>query len=105
MTSATASSAAVLHTEIVHGHALDVTELGRGNDHALVRNHIFHGNIRRIEDNLRLSFVAVFILDDEQLVLNNAKKQILVCQDCLQVLDRLHQFRVFILNLASLLIL
>ena len=94
-------SSAVLRTEIIKAHALNVSELGHGNDGIGNRNQILHGNIIFVKTNGCSSVIPVFVGNQKNLLTDNAEQLFLVGKNCLQLCDALHQFRVFILQLLT----
>ncbi len=90
----------VLAPEIIHVHALDITQMGHSNDGILVRNQVLHGHIVVIS-NGRAAVIPVFIRDDHDLVPDNGKQLLLICKDCLQLLDLCLKFPVLVLQLLT----
>ena len=77
-----ALAAAVLASEIVHIHPLDVSKMGHGNHRILIRNQIFHGYIV-IVSNGSTPVIPVFIRDDLDFLLDYGQELFHICQDCL----------------------
>ena len=75
-------AAPVLTLEIIPGHTLDITKLRHGDYHFFLRDQIFHGNIKFIVSDGGSSWICIFIANLFQFLLNHAKKQILVSQNC-----------------------
>ena len=94
-------SAPVLHAEIIDGHALDISELGCGDHHVLVRDHILQGYLRRVKHNTGFPFIRVFCPDDQKFIFDHSEQKIFIGKDRLQTLDRFPQFGILCLDLAS----
>ena len=92
---------AVLRTEIVKAHTLDISKLRHGNDGIGNRNQILHGNIIFVKTDGCSSVIPVLVGDQKNLLTDDAEQLFLVGKNCLQLCDALHQFRVFVLQLLA----
>ena len=92
-------AATVLAFEIIRGHTLDITQIGHGNNHVLLRNQILHGQIKFVKADAGPAIVAVFICNYGNLFLDDAQQLFLICQNSLQVINLLHQRLIFCLQL------
>ena len=77
-----ALAAAVLASEIVHIHPLDISQMGHGNHRILIRNQVFHGYVVVIS-NGRTPVIPVFVRDNLDFLLDYGQKLFHICQDCL----------------------
>ena len=77
-----ALAAPVLALEIVHIHALDVSQMGHGNDRVLIRDQILHAHIIVVPDG-GTAVVPVFVGDDLNFFFYHSEKLLLIRKDCL----------------------
>ena len=87
--------------EIIESHALDVSETGKCNDRILSRNQRLVAEILRIKLDGCSPLVAVFVPDENDLIANDAQKNLLVTEDCFVLGNLLLQLVILLLQFLS----
>ena len=100
--SADSLSTTVLTAEIIHTHALNVSELRDCDNSVLIRDQILHRHVKLVKSDRGLSVIAVFLRDRKNLLADHAEQFLLICEDRPEFLDARHQLAILILNLLSL---
>ena len=88
-------SAAVLALEIIGGHSLDVTQVGHGDDHVIIRNHILFVDLVLIPADACSSVIAVAVFYFGDLFADHAEKQLLIAENRSPLSDLSLQLLVF----------
>ena len=92
----------VLTLEVIDCHTLYIAKLCHSDYNIFLRNQIFNCDIIiHINADRSSSVIAVLCCDDQDFLLDYTKKQLLICQNCLQLFNEFHQFSVFFLKLLS----
>ena len=81
-----------LAAEIVHGHSLDVSQLGHSNDHVLPGDQILHGKVKFIVSDGSSSVIPVFVGNCQNLFSDDSQQSLPVRQDLPVFLDPDLQF-------------
>src|SRR6202011_1313499 len=95
-------AAAPLRPERAYRGALDKPAVGDADDAALVGDKILHVDVAFIDRELSQSRRAMLIAQVAQLFLDDGENALLLGQNVAQVLDRLNQLLVFIVDLVAL---
>ena len=97
-----ALTAAALRAECAHRRAFDETAVGDADDAAFVGDEIFHVDLAFIDRELSQTRRPMFIPQFAQLFFDNGENALLFGQNVAQVLDRLDQVLVFVVDLVPL---
>ena len=84
-----ALTAAALRTVSAARQTLDVAKVRHGHDHIVHRDQVLNIDFAVHNADLGAALIAVLVADLSQLLLDHAHQQIFVCQDRLQVSNRL----------------
>ena len=94
-TSLGADSSAVLGAEFAQRRALDISEVGDGDDHGIVGIEILGVEVAGEGIDLGAAFVAVFVADFGEFLFHHAVQSLFVVENLVVESDHLHQLVVF----------
>src|SRR4029077_6126885 len=95
-------ASAPLRTKRAHSRAFNKAPMSNADDATLVRDQIFHVDLRLIGRDFRQACRAVFVANFPKLFFDNREDTLLFGQDVAEVFDGVEEFLVLLVDLFSL---
>ena len=94
-------AASSLRTVGIGGDPFDIADMSHRDHDIVFLDQVFDEQLVRIGFKGRSALIGILVLDLQQLFLDDAQKQTFVREDFAQLLDQLHQLRVFLFDLVA----